>query len=102
MIPREIQVELSHSERAVLLKNVYVSDEVKDQLEANATSREVKAITFTGGDIHLISGDLNYAIVKRGRRGDALIDLSERFDYIDDTSDGSLAGWHGEAPDDWY
>lgn len=94
MQPRKIKVALLPHERAVLLKGKFVIDDVRDQLEACASSAAVEIITFTATDIHFLAGNLTHAIVKRGRRDDDILDLSERMDYIDDTSDGSLDAWY--------
>jgi hypothetical protein len=92
---REINIELLPHERAVLLRaNFYVDDKVQAQLEAHASSSNVETIIFSGADVHLLAGDLNHAIVKRGCRDKDIIDLSDRFDYINDTSDGSLDRWN--------
>ena len=72
---------------------LYVGDEVQGQLEAHAASPHVETIIFSGADVHLLAGDLNHAIVKRGCRDEDIINLSDRFDYINDTSDGSLDRW---------
>ena len=94
MEPRKIKVALLPHERAALLRGNFVIDDVYDQLKACASSAGVKIITFTATDVHFLAGDLTHAIVKRDCRDDDIIDLSERMDYIDDTSDGSLNGWY--------
>jgi hypothetical protein len=91
---RQIRVELLPHERAVLLKGNFTIDEVLAQLKACASSEEMETITMTGVDVHFLASDLTHAIVKRGCRDQDIIDLSERLDYIDDTSDGSLEGWY--------
>jgi hypothetical protein len=91
---REIKIQLLPHERAAILRaNFYVREEVEAQLQAYATSSKVETIIFSGADVHLLAGDLNHAIVKRGCRDEDIIDLSDRFDYINDTSDGSLQRW---------
>ena len=93
-MPREIKIELLPHERAAILQaNFYVRDEVQAQLQAHTSSSNVETIIFSGADVHLLAGDLNHAIVKRGCRDEGIIDLSDRFDYINDTSDGSLDCW---------
>lgn len=92
---REIKIELLPHERAAILRtNFYVGDEVQSQLEAHASSSHAETIIFSGADVHLLAGDLNHAIVKRGCRDKDIIELSDRFDYINDTSDGSLDRWY--------
>ena len=94
MEPRLIKVELLPHERAAILRaNFYVGDEVQAQLDSHASSPNVETIIFSGADVHLLAGDLNHAIVKRGCRDEDIINLSDRFDYINDTSDGSLDRW---------
>jgi hypothetical protein len=103
MEPRLIKVELLPHERAAIIRaNFYVRDEVQAQLDSHALSTNVETITFSGADVHLLAGDLNHAIVKRGIRDEDIIHLSDRFDYINDTSDGSLDGWSGGSLDDLY
>lgn len=95
MQPRTIEVELLPHERAALLGLRFSAiDDARDQLLACAASRAVETITFAAADIHFLAGDLTHAIVKRGCRDEDIINLSERFDYIDDTGDGSLAAWY--------
>lgn len=96
MIPqvRQIQLELLPHERAVLLKGNFTMDKVLAQLEACASSKDVETITIDGVDAHWLSADLTHAIVKKGCRDQDLIDLSERLDYVDKSSDGSLDGWY--------
>lgn len=92
---RLIEVELLPHERAAILRaNIYVDDEIEAQLESHASSSDVEMIIFSGADVHLLASDLNHAIVKRGCRDDDIINLSDRFDYINDSSDGSLDRWH--------
>lgn len=93
MEPRRILIELLPHERAALLRFCYTSDEVREQLEACASSPHVETILFTGGDVYLLAGDLTHAIVKHGCRDDAILDLSQRLDYVADTGDGSLDSW---------
>jgi hypothetical protein len=94
MEPRRINVELSPHERAAILRsNIYVGEEIEAQLEAHTSSSNVESIIFSGADVHLLASDLNHAIVKRGCRDEDIVNLSDRFDYIDDTSDGSLDRW---------
>ena len=94
MEPRRINVELLPHERAAILRaNFYVGDEIQAQLDSHASSSKVETIIFSGADVHLLAGDLNHAIVKRGCRDEDIINLSDRFDYINDTSDGSLDRW---------
>ena len=82
-------------ERAAILRaNIYVDEEIEAQLDSHASNPKVETIIFSGADVHLLAGDLSHAIVKRGCRDEDIIHLSDRFDYINDTSDGSLDRWH--------
>lgn len=92
MTGREILVELLPQERDVMLQCI-LTPEVREQLQPLAASRDVETIRLDRVLVHWIAGDLTHAIVKGGQRGKALIDLSERFDYIDDTGDGRLESW---------
>lgn len=91
---RHIQVELLPQERAALLQWNFGGDEVREQLEACAASPDVETITFTATDVRWLASDLTHAIVKRGCRDEDILDLSERLDYIDETSDGTLDAWY--------
>ena len=91
---RRIQLELLPHERAALLKGNFTIDEVRDQLEAYASSEDIETITMTTVDVNWLASDLTHAIVKRGCQDEAIFDLSERLDYVEQTGDGSLAGWH--------
>ena len=93
MAPRQIALELLPQERAILLKWNY-TPEVREQLEACASSAEVATIRLTPTDIRWLAGDLTHTIVKRGCRGQDVFDLSERLDYVDESGDGPLAGWY--------
>jgi hypothetical protein len=90
---REIEFELLPHERAALLKWNF-TPEVREQLEACASSTDVEMITLTPTDIRWLASDLNHAIVKRGCRDQDVFDLSERLDYVDESEDGSLDGWY--------
>ena len=92
---RLIKVELlPHKRAAILGANFYEGDEVQAQLDSHASSPNVATIIFSGADVHLLAGDLNHAIVKRGCRDEDIINLSDRFDDINDTSDGSARPDH--------
>ena len=91
---RQIQIELWPHERAALLRGNFVADKVREQLAAGVASSGVETITFTATEVRWLASDLAHAIVKRGCRDQDIIDLSERLDYVDDTSDGSLDGWY--------
>ena len=93
---RKIKLELLPHERAALLRGNFTIDEFHDQLEACASSKDVETITVGAVDVHFLAGDLTHAIVKRGCRDEDIIELSDRLDYIDDTGDGTLAGWYGD------
>lgn len=88
----EVLVELLPHERKILLKRI-MTPEVREKLEPLAASQAVETIRLDRVLVHWIAGDLTHAIVKGGVRDNATIDLSERFDYIDDTSDGRLEDW---------
>ena len=94
-MPREIRIELLPHERAALLKGRFTIDQVRDQLQASASSDGIETITMTAVDVNWLAADLTHAIVKKGCRDQDVIDLSERLDYVHDTSDGSLDGWYG-------
>jgi hypothetical protein len=89
----QIQLQLLPHERAALLNWNY-TPEVRDQLEAGASSSGVVTIRLTPTDIRWLASDLTHAIVKRGCRDEDVIELSERLDYVDQSGDGSLDGWY--------
>jgi hypothetical protein len=89
----QIQLQLLPHERAALLKWNY-TPEVREQLEACASSSGVVTIQLTPTDIRWLASDLTHAIVKRGCRDEDVFELSERLDYVDQSGDGSLDGWN--------
>lgn len=92
-MPRNpIALELLPHERAALLKWNF-GFAVQDQLEACASSDAVETITIGRVDLSWLASDLTHAIVKRGCRDVDIHDLSERLDYVEQTGDGTLAGW---------
>ena len=93
MARRKIKLELFRQERDALLKWSF-TPEVRVQLETCASSEHIETITITSVDAHFLASDLTHAIVKRGCRDQDVIDLSERLDYVDDSGDGSINGWH--------
>lgn len=93
MTVRQIQLELLPHERAALLKWNFTPD-VREQLQACASSTEAETITVSGGTVRWLAGDLTHAIVKRGCQDEDVFELSERLDYVEQTGDGSLAGWY--------
>jgi hypothetical protein len=96
MSRNRIKLELSPHERAALLKWNF-TPEVRDQLEACASSADVETITLSPVDLNWLASDLTHAIVKRGCQDDDVIDLSERLDYVEQSGDGSLDGWYKAA-----
>lgn len=90
---RQIKLELLPHERATLLKWNY-TPEVREQLEACASSDDIATIRLTPTDIRWLASDLTHAIVKGGCRDEAVFELSERLDYVDDSGDGSLDAWY--------
>ena len=93
MARREIQLELLPHERAALLQWNF-TPEVRDQLEAWASSIDVQTIRLTPTDLHWLSSDLTHAIVKRGCRDDDVFELSERLEYVEESGDGTLSSWY--------
>jgi hypothetical protein len=94
MARRNIQLQLLPEEREILLKWIFIP-EVRSQLEAFASSDQVATITVTPTDVNWLVSDLNHAIVKKGCRDSVAIDLSERLEFIEQSSDGRLESWYG-------
>jgi hypothetical protein len=90
---RTISLELLPHERAALLQWNF-TPEVREQLEACASSPDIVTITVTEVDVRWLAGDLTHAIVKLGCRDENVFDLSERLEYVEETGDGSLAAWY--------
>jgi hypothetical protein len=90
---REIALELLPHERAALLKWNY-TPEVREQLDACASSEDIETIVLTPVDVRWLASDLTHAIVKRGCRDEDVYELSERLDYVEQTGDGSLESWY--------
>lgn len=91
---RRIRLELLPHERAALLKGNFTIDEVRNQLETHALSKDIETISMTSVDVNWLASDLTHAIVKQGCRDQDIIELSERLDYVDESGDGSLDGWY--------
>jgi len=89
----QITLELLPHERAALLKWNY-TPEVREQLEAYASSDDVETIVLTPVDVRWLASDLTHAIVKRGCRDEDVYELSERLDYVEQSGDGSLESWY--------
>ena len=92
MARHQIQLKLLPHERDALLKWNF-TPEVRDQLEACASSEDIVTITIDSVDLRWLASDLTHAIVKRGCRDQDVFDLSERLDYVEESGDGSLDGW---------
>jgi hypothetical protein len=90
---RPFELELLPHERAALLKWNF-TPQVREQLEACASSEDVETITLSPVDLNWLASDLTHAIVKRGCRDADVVDLSERLDYVEQSGDGSLDGWY--------
>lgn len=93
-MPRKsIRLELMPHERAALLKWKFGSS-LRDQLKACASSDGIESFTISRVALHWLASDLTHAIVKQACSDNDVIELSERLDYVDETGDGSLAGWY--------
>jgi hypothetical protein len=93
MTRRKVRLELLPHERAALLKCNF-TPQVREQLDACASSTDVATIRLSSVDVNWLASDLTHAIVKGGCRDQDVFDLSERLDYVDQTGDGSLDGWY--------
>ncbi len=89
---REIDLELTPQERAALLRWNF-TPEVREQLEALTTSDAVETITVLPFEVRWLESDLNNAILEKGCRDEVVFELADRLAYVDETGDGSLAGW---------
>ena len=94
MARKNIRLQLLPEEREILLKWIFIP-EVRSQLEAFASSDQVATITVTPTDVNWLVSDLAHAIVKKGCRDSVAIDLSERLEFIEQSSDGRLESWYG-------
>jgi hypothetical protein len=93
MASKSIPLELLPEEREVLLKWILIP-EVRSQLEAIGSSEHVETIHATPTDINWLAADLNHAIVKKGCRDQAAIELAERLEFIEESRDGHLDSWY--------
>lgn len=89
----KIHLELLPHERAVLLKWNF-TPEVREQLEASASSADVVTLRLSSVAIRWLASDLTHAIVKLGCDDQDAFELSERLDYVEQTGDGSLEAWY--------
>lgn len=89
---QKIKLELLPAERRALLRWNFTPD-VRDQLEALASSDDVATIKVTPVEVNWLASDLTHAIVKKRCRDEVVIELAERLEYVERTGDGSLDGW---------
>ena len=94
MARKNIRLQLLPEEREILLKWIFIP-ELRSQLEAFVSSDEVATISVTPTDVNWLASDLTHAIVKKGCRDSAAIDLSERLEFIEQSRDGRLESWYG-------
>ena len=82
-----ITLELLPCERRALLQWNFTPD-VREQLEAFASSDEVESITIPRSLVSWLTSDPNHAIVKRDCRDEVVIELAERLEYVERTGNG--------------
>ena len=86
----KISIDLLPDERAVLRKWTCPFDDLASQLESFRGSDGIETVMISPYFLSLLIGDLTHAIVKRGCRDAAVIELSDRLEYVERTGDGEL------------
>lgn len=90
MASEKIAIDLLPEERALLLKWTYPFADLASQLQSFVSSEGSLAVTISPYYLGLLIGDLSHALVKRGCRDAAVIELCNRLEYVEQTGDGAL------------
>ena len=90
MASGKIAIDLLPEERALLLKWTYPFADLASQLQSFVSSEGSLAVTISPYYLGLLIGDLSHALVKRGCRDAAVIELCNRLEYVEQTGDGAL------------
>ena len=87
-----IQIELLPEEQELLLTYGCPFEPEKRQLKKLVARDAIGTLSITPYFLSLMSGDLCYSINKRtrGRIQNELIELCDRWEYVERTGDGSL------------
>jgi len=90
MASEKISIDLLPDERALLLKWTYPFADLASQLQSFRSSEGIRAVTISPYFLSLLIGDLKHAIVHRGCRDAAALELCDRLEYVEQTGDGEL------------
>jgi hypothetical protein len=90
MASGKIAIDLLPEERALLLKWTYPFADLESQLKSFGSSEGIETVTISPYFLGLLIGDLSHAIVKRGCRDAAVIELCDRLEYVERSGDGEL------------
>lgn len=86
------RIELTSHHRDLILKYGYVSGRLEAALRRWPAGQAIRRMGLTGGELHLLIGDLSYSCNhdKTGSDLDAVLDLCEHLEYAQRTGDGDL------------
>ena len=90
MASEKISIDLLPDERALLLKWTYPFADLESQLKSFGSSEGIATVTISPYFLELLIGDLKHAIVDRGCRDAATLELCDRLEYVEQTGDGEL------------
>jgi hypothetical protein len=90
MASGKMAIDLLPDERALLLKWTYPFADLKSQLTSFRSSEGIETVTISPYFLSLLIGDLSHAVVKRGCRDAAVMELCDRLEYVEQTGDGEL------------
>ena len=88
-----IDMQLTANERSLLLRYGYPFDQIREALEACASSADIEIVPLDSFELERLIGDVSISInqMKGGRAVQSqLLDLCERLEYAEQTGDGML------------
>ena len=88
-----IDMQLTANERSLLLRYGYPFDQIREALEACASSADIEIVSMDSFELERLIGDVSISInqMKGGRAVQSqLLDLCERLEYAEQTGDGML------------
>lgn len=87
-----IDMQLTPEERSLLLRYGYPFDQIRQALEACASSDDIAIVPLDSFELERLIGDVSISInqLNGGRLQGQLLDLCERLEYAEQTGDGML------------
>lgn len=92
MAEQTIKVQLTADERHLILRHGYPFERLARALNAAAKSEAIKTIGIRIDELKMLIGELSRTFNhdEAGADEDALLALSDRLEYIEQTGDGTL------------